>query len=89
MATNGMTIPVSGSAANAPTGVASADVARILLDSTVLIDVLRGRPTGERLRALPAKVTHRGHQFAERGTPSGPTNLRMRPPDHSDDPDTT
>ncbi|KAA8956615.1 MAG: type II toxin-antitoxin system VapC family toxin [Mycobacterium sp.] len=47
-----MTIPVNGSAANAPTGVASADVARILLDSTVLIDALRGRPAGERLRAL-------------------------------------
>src|SRR5246127_4208532 len=51
-ATNGMTIPVNGSAANAPTGVASADVARILLDSTALIDALRGRPAGERLRAL-------------------------------------
>src|SRR6516165_213782 len=51
-ATNGMTIPVNGSAANAPTGVASADVARILLDSTVLIDALRGRPASERLRAL-------------------------------------
>jgi predicted nucleic acid-binding protein len=47
-----MTIPVNGSAANAPTGVASADVARVLLDSTVLIDALRGRPAGERLRAL-------------------------------------
>ena len=47
-----MTIPVNGSAANAPTGVASADVARILLDSTVLIDALRGRPAGERLRVL-------------------------------------
>ena len=47
-----MTIPVNGSAADAPTGVASADVAKILLDSTVLIDALRGRPAGERLRAL-------------------------------------
>src|SRR6202171_6647421 len=51
-ATNGMTIPVNGSAANVPTGVASADVARVLLDSTVLIGALRGRPAGERLRAL-------------------------------------
>src|ERR1700757_4384011 len=51
-ATNGMTIPVNGSAANAPTGVASADVTRILLDSTVLIDALRGRPAADRLRAL-------------------------------------
>jgi len=47
-----MTIPVNGSAANAPTGVASGDVGRILLDSTVLIDALRGRPASERLRAL-------------------------------------
>lgn len=47
-----MAIPVIGSAANAPIGVASGDVARILLDSTVLIDALRGRPAGERLRAL-------------------------------------
>src|ERR1700756_183328 len=51
-ATNGMTIPANGCAANAPTGVESADVARVLLDSTVLIDALRGRPAGERLRAL-------------------------------------
>jgi predicted nucleic acid-binding protein len=35
-----------------PTNVASADVARILLDSTVLIDALRGRPAAKRLRAL-------------------------------------
>lgn len=34
------------------TRVASADLARVLLDSTVLIDALRGRPAGERLRAL-------------------------------------
>ena len=47
-----MTIPVNGSDANAPTSDASADVARVLLDSTVLIDALRGRPAGERLRAL-------------------------------------
>lgn len=47
-----MTIPVNGSAASAPIGVAPADVAKILLDSTVLIDALRGRPAGERLRAL-------------------------------------
>ena len=51
-ATNGTTIPVNGSVANAPIDVASGDVARILLDSTVLIDALRGRPAGERLRAL-------------------------------------
>src|ERR1700737_5638611 len=50
--TNGMTIPVNGSATNAPTSVASADMARVLLDSTVLIDALRGRPAGNRLRAL-------------------------------------
>jgi predicted nucleic acid-binding protein len=43
---------VSGFAANGPTNVASADVARVLLDSTVLIDALRGRPAGDRLRAL-------------------------------------
>jgi hypothetical protein len=49
---NGTTIPVNGSAANAPIDVASADVARILLDSTVLIDAVRGRPAGEHLRAL-------------------------------------
>ena len=47
-----MTIPVNGSATNAPTSVASADMARVLLDSTVLIDALRGRPAGNRLRAL-------------------------------------
>ena len=47
-----MTIRVNGSATNAPTSVASADMARVLLDSTVLIDALRGRPAGERLRAL-------------------------------------
>lgn len=47
-----MTISASGYAANVPTGVASADVAKILLDSTILIDALRGRPAGERLRAL-------------------------------------
>jgi len=47
-----MTIPANGSAANVPTSVASADVARVLLDSTVLIDALRGRPAGDRLRAL-------------------------------------
>jgi predicted nucleic acid-binding protein len=35
-----------------PITAASADVARVLLDSTVLIDALRGRPAGERLRAL-------------------------------------
>src|SRR6478736_10397499 len=51
-ATNGMTIPVNGSDANAPASDASADVARVLLDSTVLIDALRGRPAGEHLRAL-------------------------------------
>ena len=47
-----MTIPVNGSATNAPTSVASADMARVLLDSTVLIDALRGRPAANRLRAL-------------------------------------
>ncbi len=31
---------------------APADVARILLDSTVLIDALRGRPAAERIRQL-------------------------------------
>src|SRR6478752_7548445 len=51
-ATNGMTIPVNESDAKAPTSDASADVARVLLDSTVLIDALRGRPAGEHLRAL-------------------------------------
>src|SRR5258705_13893757 len=51
-ATNGMTIPVNGSATNAPTSDASADMARVLLDSTVLIDALRGRPAANRLRAL-------------------------------------
>lgn len=35
-----------------PTSVASADVARVLLDSTVLIDALRGRPAADRLRTL-------------------------------------
>ncbi|WP_420830435.1 PIN domain-containing protein [Mycobacterium heckeshornense] len=47
-----MTIPVSGSAANALISVASADVARTLLDSTVLIEALRRRPASERLRGL-------------------------------------
>src|ERR1700738_4680234 len=51
-ALHGMTIPLNRAAANAPTAAASAGVARILLDSTVLIDALRGRPAGERLRAL-------------------------------------
>lgn len=35
-----------------PTNVVSADVARILLDSTVLIDALRGRSAADRLRTL-------------------------------------
>jgi len=47
-----MPIPLNGSATNALTRVASADMARILLDSTVLIDALRGRPAAARLRAL-------------------------------------
>jgi predicted nucleic acid-binding protein len=47
-----MTIPGIGFAASVPTNVAPADVARILLDSTVLIDALRGRPAADRLRAL-------------------------------------
>src|ERR1700737_1023142 len=51
-AMNGMAIPLNGSAATARTGGASADVAKILLASTVLIDALRGRPAAERLRAL-------------------------------------
>ncbi len=51
-ATNGTTIRGNGCAASVPTSVASAEVARVLLDSTVLIDTLRGRPAGERLRAL-------------------------------------
>jgi hypothetical protein len=50
--TIGMPTPVSGFVANAPTNVASADVVRVLLDSTLLIDALRGRPAGDRLRAL-------------------------------------
>ncbi len=50
--TNGMTTPAPGSAASVPTDVAPADVARLLLDSTVLIDALRGRPAADRLRAL-------------------------------------
>ena len=33
-------------------GVGPGDVARIVLDSTVLIDALRGRPAAERLRTL-------------------------------------
>jgi predicted nucleic acid-binding protein len=47
-----MTIPGIGFAASVPTNVAPADVARILLDSTVLIDALRGRPAAERVRTL-------------------------------------
>lgn len=43
---------MNGFDVNVPTTVASADVARVLLDSTVLIDALRGRPAGDRLRAL-------------------------------------
>lgn len=34
------------------TAAAPAEVARVLLDSTVLIDALRGRPAAERLRGL-------------------------------------
>lgn len=47
-----MTIPAHGSSSSAPTRAALGDVSRILLDSTVLIDALRGRPAAERLRAL-------------------------------------
>lgn len=47
-----MRTPPSGFAANETTAGARVDVARVLLDSTVLIDVLRGRPAVERLRAL-------------------------------------
>ena len=47
-----MPIPVNGSASSGPTSVAPADMARVLLDSTVLIDALRGRPAGDRLRTL-------------------------------------
>ena len=42
----------NGFAGNGPTVAESADVARILLDSTVLIDALRGRSAADRLRAL-------------------------------------
>jgi predicted nucleic acid-binding protein len=47
-----MTIPGTGFVVSVPTSVAPADVARILLGSTVQIDALRGRPAAKRLRAL-------------------------------------
>lgn len=47
-----MPIPVNGSAGSGPTSVAPAEMGRVLLDSTVLIDALRGRPAGDRLRTL-------------------------------------
>lgn len=47
-----MTIPATGFTASVPINAASVDVARVLLDSTVLIDALRGRPAAERLRTL-------------------------------------
>jgi predicted nucleic acid-binding protein len=50
-ATYGKTILVNGFAVNPPSSVASADVSRVLLDTTVLIDALRGRPAGEHLPA--------------------------------------
>ena len=51
-AMTGTPIPPSGCAASVPMIAALAEVARILLDSTVLIDALRGRPAAEHLRAL-------------------------------------
>lgn len=48
-----MTIPPRGSATSAPTHVDRAEaVGRVLLDSTVLIDALRGRPAADRVRAM-------------------------------------
>lgn len=47
-----MTTPPTGYVVSGPTSGTSADVARLLLDSTVLIDALRGRPAAERLRTL-------------------------------------
>jgi predicted nucleic acid-binding protein len=49
----GMTIPQRGCASSDEATVGGqGDVARVLLDSTVLIDALRGRPAAERLRQL-------------------------------------
>jgi predicted nucleic acid-binding protein len=47
-----MTTRLPGFAASVPTNGARADVARVLLDSTVLIDALRGRPAAARLRRM-------------------------------------
>ena len=66
-ATNGITIPVNRFAANAPTVVASADVARILLDSTILVDALRGRPAADAYALCAAKMTNRGLCGLDRG----------------------
>ena len=48
-----MTIPPTGSAASVvPTPAGRGEVARLLLDSTVIIDALRGRPAADRLVGL-------------------------------------
>ena len=43
---------MTGSVASALMSVVLAEMGRIVLDSTVLIDALRGRPAADRLRAL-------------------------------------
>lgn len=47
-----MTIRPPGFGTSARTGGGPADLARLLLDSTVLIDALRGRPAATRIRGL-------------------------------------